>query len=141
VGIYSGVRYINSSIDSSPKRTAATLSTFSERVILILGGRSKGLDFGELVPALREKTKFIILTGECGKKIKEILDYEVKSGRFGVPYRYEPDFYDAIDYAISKAKAGDTVLLSPASTSYDKFNNFEERGDAFKRYIKKRTEK
>ena len=141
VGIYRGVRYVNSSIDSSPKRTVATLATFSDKVIIILGGRGKGLDFHELVPTLREKTKFIVLTGECGKEIKEILDTETRAGRFCAPYRYESDFYDALDLAIREASESDTVLLSPASTSYDCFKSFEERGDAFKRYIKKRNSK
>ena len=138
VGIYSGVKYINSSIDSSPKRTIATLDSLSERVILILGGRGKGLDFSELIPSLKAKTKQIILTGESGLEILEVIKSEVD---FHLPYRYVSDFYDAIEYAILGAREGDTVLLSPASTSYNCFKNFEERGDAFKRYIKKRNSK
>lgn len=127
-----GVRYYNSSIDSSPKRTCATLDTFSDRVIVILGGRSKGLDFSELVPMLEKRAKAIVLTGECADEIESSIS---KSARFSIPHTMKQGFEDAVKYAVSIAKNGDTVILSPAATSYDEFRNFEERGDAFRRII------
>jgi UDP-N-acetylmuramoylalanine--D-glutamate ligase len=136
-----GVDYYNSSIDSSPKRCVNTLNTFSERVVLILGGRSKGLDFSELVPTAINKARKIILTGEASPEIEraflENKDYE----NSGVKLFKVPDFYDAIDFAMKIAEPGECVLLSPAATSYDAFRNFEERGRAFKDYIKKRKNK
>lgn len=136
-----GVDYYNSSIDSSPKRCVNTLNTFSERVVLILGGRSKGLDFSELIPTAINKARKIILTGEASPEIEraflENKDYE----NSGVKLFKFPDFYDAIDFAMKIAEPGECVLLSPAATSYDAFRNFEERGRAFKDYIKKRKNK
>ncbi len=131
-----GVRYYDSSIDSSPKRCAATLSGFSERVTVILGGKSKGLDFSELLPTLSKKTKRVILTGECAYEIKEILDSDKSFSSLGIPYDVIEDFGEAVKYSITTAEPGDSVILSPAATSYDKFKNFEERGDCFAKLIK-----
>jgi UDP-N-acetylmuramoylalanine--D-glutamate ligase len=135
IGCYRGIKYYNSSIDSSPKRCAATLSTMKSRVILILGGRSKGLDFSELFPAVTEKAKEIIVIGECADEITEAMAENKDFCNSGIPYTVFPDFYDGIEYAHRIAKENDTVLLSPAATSYDKFRNFEQRGFEFKRII------
>ena len=135
-GEFSGVKYYDSSIDSSPKRCAATLNSFSERVILILGGRSKGLDFTELIPTLIEKTKRIVLTGENGRDMEVILKSVPEFSNSGIPYVRIDDFFDAVEYAVRTSVPKDTVILSPAATSYDSFSDFEERGCAFKKYIK-----
>ncbi len=129
-GCFSGVRYYNSSIDSSPKRCIATLGSFDKRVILILGGRSKGLDFSELVPHLKRKTKLVILTGETAEELQALCKKEY------VNHVRIDGFEEAVLYAVGYAREGDTVLLSPAATSYDRFKNFEERGRFFKELIK-----
>lgn len=134
-----GVRYYDSSIDSSPKRCAATLGGFSERVTVILGGKSKGLDFSELLPALSKKTKRIILTGECAYEIKEILDSDKSFSSLGIAYDLIEDFGEAVRFSVTTAECGDSVILSPAATSYDRFKNFEERGDYFAKLIKEFT--
>jgi len=135
IGEHDGVRYYNSSIDSSPKRTVATLRSFDGRVIVILGGKSKGLDFAELVPTLLEKAKAIVIMGECAEEIVRTLS---KSSVFGadIPYSVHTSLSEAVGHAALIANPGDTVLLSPSATSYDEFKNFEERGDAFRRIIK-----
>ncbi len=135
VGTFNGISYINSSIDSSPKRTVATLSVMAQRVIIILGGRSKGLDYRELLPSLKEKAKYIILTGESGKEIEKILKIEQRIFGFDIPFTYIDDFFYSIEFASSIADFGDTVLLSPASVSFDRFSSFEERGDKFKDFV------
>ena len=135
IGTFNGISYINSSIDSSPKRTVATLSVMKERVIIILGGRSKGLDYKELLPSLKEKTKYIILTGESGKEIENILKNEKRLFGFDIPFTYIDDFFYSLEFASSIAVFGDTVLLSPASVSFDRFSNFEERGEKFESFI------
>ena len=136
-----GVRYYDSSIDSSPKRCAATLSSFDKRVTVILGGRSKGLDFSELLPTLSDKAKRIVLTGECAEEIKEILDRDGCFSALGIPYDKISDFKDAVSFAARTAEPGDSVLLSPAATSYDSFKSFEERGEFFARIIKEFTKR
>ncbi len=131
LGVYRGVRYYDSSIDSSPIRTSATLAAVKEKVIIILGGRSKGLDFKALIPSLNKKAKHIVLTGECSDEIERLLiDADISN------YTVKKPFASAVKYAAYIASAGDAVLLSPAATSYDEFSSFEERGNEFKRIIK-----
>ena len=129
-----GVKYYDSSIDSSPNRTIETLKSFNDKVIVILGGRSKGLDFSPLVPALREKAKAIVITGECAPEISEVLSRHSAFGNT-IPFAVKDDLCEAVEYAAANAVYGDSVLLSPAATSYDKYKNFEERGDAFRDLI------
>ena len=129
-----GVDYYDSSIDSTPKRSIATLLMMTRPVVLILGGHSKGLDFGELIPIIASKAKFIIITGECADEIEDAI---ASSGSASHILRARiDDFTEAVEYAKKRASCGDAVLLSPAATSYDKFKNFEERGNAFARIIK-----
>lgn len=130
VGNYSGVCYVNSSIDSTPKRTATTLTSLAGEWIVILGGRSKGLDYRELVEPLRARARLAVLTGESGREIEKIL-----CGA-GIKCVYESDFRPAVELAASLARPGESVILSPASTSFDSFSSFEERGEYFKKIIK-----
>ncbi len=132
IGAFRGIRYINSSIDTSPKRCINTLSAFRERVILILGGRTKGQDYTELLPAIKKHVKHIALTGECAEELYEILKSDREIENAGIRYAVVKDFFEAVVYAAAVAREGDTVLLSPAATSYDRFNNFEERGEYFR---------
>ena len=136
LGEIGGVKYYDSSIDSTPKRCAMTLAGFRGNVILILGGRSKGLDFTELIPSAVRVTKKIIIAGECASEIEDALLRSEDFIKSGIPYLIVSDFYGAIDRAYTDAVAGDAVLLSPAATSYDRFKSFEERGDAFKSFLK-----
>ncbi len=136
IGEYRGVKYYDSSIDSTPKRCTSTLESFNEKVILILGGRSKGLDFKELIPTIKRKVKLLILTGECADEIEDILQSDKGFLDSGIIYAHIPDFTEAVVYAALVAKSGDSVLLSPAATSYDCFKNFEERGNVFRETVK-----
>ena len=129
-----GVRYYNSSIDSSPARTIAALGAFDQKVILIAGGKDKGVPFDSLGPALKERVKALVLTGMTAEPIK--LALERTDGYGGVPeITVTEGFEDAVLEAQSLAKEGDIVLLSPASTSFDRFSNFEERGNKFKEIV------
>ena len=122
-----GVRCIDSSIDTTPERTLATLSALSPvRPILLLGGAGKGLSYRPLTEPIGGQTKAVILFGRAADEIAAALD----EGR--VPYRLIPDFDDAVQAALSLAGPGDTILLSPACTAYDAFRNFAERGDRFR---------
>ncbi len=132
IGCFCGVDYYDSSIDSTPTRTAATLAATDGRVIIILGGRSKGLDFSPLIPHLQKKVRHIVLTGECKDEIKEAL----LAGEANIPFTDTECFTDAVMIAVGIARRGDTVLLSPAATSYDEFSSFDERGERFKKIIR-----
>ncbi len=120
--------YINSSIDTSPARTAATLSSLGNGIIIILGGKDKGIGYTRLCSALTAHVKLAVITGENRDKIYNDIKDSTKCALI-------PDFKDAVIYAASAASQNDTVLLSPASASYDSFNSFEERGEFFKGII------
>ena len=131
-----GVKYYNSSIDSSPNRTINTLKVF-EKVILISGGKDKGIPYDELGESLATKTKHIILIGKTGPLIKEALDkYAEKTGvGKDIPVEFCTRYEEAVECARKAASSGDVVLLSNASTSFDMFKNFEERGNLFKEIV------
>jgi len=132
VGYFRGVKYYDSSIDTSPKRCARTLDSFDERVILILGGRSKGQDYRELLPSIKRHVKHVVLTGECAEELRALLQSDRELNEMKIKYALVEDFFEAVVYAATVAREGDSVLLSPAATSYDRFKNFEERGSFFK---------
>ena len=121
-----GVRCIDSSIDTTPQRTLTTLAAlFPIRPILLLGGAGKGLSFRPLTEPIKRQTKGVILFGRAAREIAAVLD----EGE--VAYRMIPDFDQAVQTALSLARSGDAILLSPACTAYDGFKNFAERGDRF----------
>lgn len=130
-----GIKYYSSSIDSSPARTATTLSRFSSDVILILGGRGKGLDLYPLKDAIYNKVRAVFFYGECGfQMLSELREDERLADIY---FLYVRDFSECVEKATNYAKKGDNVLLSPAATSYDCFKNYLERGEEFKRIINK----
>ncbi len=120
-----GVRYYNSSVDSSPSRTYATLSGFSSPVVLILGGRSKGVGFHLLTSLIGQKARAVFLTGENAGEIREAI------APSGVPIYECGTLRECVQGARAVAQYGDAVLFSPASTSFDRYLNFEERGHDF----------
>ncbi len=127
-----GVRYYNSSIDSSPSRTAAALSALApEKPIVICGGADKGCSFEPLAEVLGKHAKAVILTGQTAPKIRAVL-----SAFPTLPIYESASFQGAVELARKIARTGDIVLLSPACTSFDAFRNFEERGDTFCKIVR-----
>ena len=134
VRMFEDVAYFNSSIDSSPSRTAAALSAFEYLggyPIVICGGYDKNIPFAPLAKALDKKAKAVILTGATAEKIKEALVDEMAE----LDIYIEKDFDTAIHLARSIAQPFDIVLLSPACASFDAFKNFMERGNRFKQIV------
>lgn len=129
VAVCDGVRYVDSSADSSPSRTLTTLAATEGSPILLVGGRGKGVPFDTLAPVLLSKARVLILFGETGREIASLIGGR-KEG--GATVLEAGNFREAVRLAVLAARPGDTVLLSPASTSFDEFRNFEERGDAFR---------
>lgn len=126
-----GVKYYNSSIDSSPSRTAAALSALDVKPIIICGGYDKNIPFEPLAKALDDRAKAVILTGATAEKIHEVLRVE----NCKIDIYLEKDFSKAVQLSKHIAKEGDTVLLSPACASFDAFKNFMERGNKFKEIV------
>lgn len=132
VATVDGVKYYNSSIDSTPTRTAAALSALNEKPIVICGGADKNTDYAPLATLLCARAKAVILNGETAKKIGAALDACPDFDKNKLIVYFEADLRSATNKAREIAELGDTVLLSPASTSFDQFKNFEERGEAFR---------
>ena len=130
-----GVDYYNSSIDSSPTRTAAALHSFKDKSIVICGGYDKHIPFAPLAEVLCEKAKTVVLCGATAKAIADAIESCPDFASSGLEYVYEPDFYLAIERAREAASPGDRVILSPACASFDMFKNFEERGKKFKEAV------
>ena len=126
-----GIDFIDSSIDSTPARTVQTLSSLNRPVVIILGGRGKGLDYSEMLPSLKKYAKKVII---CGENAMELYSQIGNA----LPIDITDDFEEAVLLGIEYAKNVGVLLLSPASTSYDRFKNFAERGDTFKRILLKK---
>jgi UDP-N-acetylmuramoylalanine--D-glutamate ligase len=125
VGERDGVRYVNDSKATNVAAALRALAAYSdEPVHLILGGSPKGEDFGPLAAAIGPNVKSVHLIGEEASRLGELID----GHRDG-------DLETALAHAARLAEPGDVVLLSPAAASYDQFENFEQRGDAFRALV------
>ncbi len=127
-----GVRFYNDSIGSSPTRTIATLHSFDRKVRLIAGGYDKKIPYDALGPVAAERTEKLYLCGATAEQIRDAVRVHAP----GHPIEIYKDLRTAIETAYQESKAGDIVLLSPASASFDQFKNFEERGDFFVTVVK-----
>ena len=124
-----GIDFFNDSKATNIESTIAAIKSFKKNIILILGGRDKGTsDFNKLLNFSKSKIKLIITYGESGEKIKAHLDK-----KYTVNFYF--NFKDAITNSINQANEGDTVLLSPSCSSFDQFDNYEDRGNYFKKII------
>ena len=121
-----GVKYYNDSKGTNTDATITALKSFDKGVILLIGGFEKGLDMSVMLPYMG-CVKQVIGYGACGKRIAHDLigdDAIVVSG-----------LQEAVIQAKQLAEPGDIVLLSPTTSSFDQYNNFEERGDHFKQIV------
>ena len=125
VGTVGGVTFVDSSIDTTPSRTIATLTAFDGAPLhILLGGRGKNVSFAPLAAALAERAVRAYLYGEAAGEIEAALQNHVFYTRFAT--------FDAAFLAAARAaRPGETVLLSPACTSFDAFCDYEERGAHF----------
>ena len=136
VRVVNGVRYYNDSIASSPSRTIAGLNSFDQKVILIAGGYDKHIPYDVLGPYICRSVKTLVLGGATGKQIRAAVE-NCADYTPGNPEIIDcPDFTAAVYQCVEVAKAGDIVLMSPASAAFDQFKNFMERGNYFKKLIK-----
>ncbi len=124
-----GVKYVNDSKATNINAVWYALDSFSVPITLILGGRDKGNDYLQLADQIREKVHTIVAIGEAAPLIEEQL-------KAVVPHLQTASTMDeAVKIAQKNAKRGEVILLSPACSSFDMFENFEERGNEFKRIV------
>ncbi len=123
-----GIRFYNDSKATNVDAVLRALESFESGVILILGGREKGLDFAPLVPEVKARAKAVIGMGEAAGHIMETFE--------GVCPAYAcQDMSCAVNKAVSLSDKGDVVLLSPACASFDLYANYQERGKDFARIV------
>jgi UDP-N-acetylmuramoylalanine--D-glutamate ligase len=125
-----GVTYYNDSIATTPERTVAGLRSFKESVVLLLGGRDKHLPLEDLVREASGRCRAVILFGESAGKLAEAF------AGAAIPTIRADSMEEAVSHAHIQAQEGDVVLLSPACTSYDAYENFEKRGEHFRSLVR-----
>ncbi len=125
VATIDGVAFYNDSKATNVEAARRSLEAFSAPVVVILGGRYKGGDFGELLPSLRAHGRAVVAIGEATERIAAALAE-------ALPLERAASMRDAVGRARSLARTGDVVLLAPACSSFDMFRDYAERGRAFK---------
>ena len=132
----SGVKYYNDSFSTTPETAIAALKSFTEPLILILGGSDKGSNYSELGKLINEvdNIKEIILIGDTADKIEEYIDLK---GKYKSKVTKElRTMSEIVSKAKETAKSGDVVLLSPASASFGLFKNYKDRGEQFSQAVR-----
>jgi UDP-N-acetylmuramoylalanine--D-glutamate ligase len=128
VAIKDGVTFINDSKATNVDAVEKALRAMAGPVVLIAGGRDKGMDFTAIKEVVKEKVRLAVVIGETQDKICEAWSGATMCVR-------AESMRQAVKMAASAAHAGDTVLLSPACASFDMFENYEHRGEEFKQEV------
>lgn len=128
-----GIDYINDSKGTNSEATMIAVMAMKKPTVLMLGGFNKGLPFDDLMEVIKNNKfiKNIVAYGDIRQKLS---DCAKKHGINSI-VTCDGDFYNAIDLASSLAKEDECVLLSPATSSFDMFDDYEQRGDKFREYI------
>ena len=113
------------------------MNAFSKKVVLIAGGKDKGISYDSLGPVVNEHVKLLILCGATAGVIRAAV--EQAENYNGLEIVDVADYQQAVSLARNRTEAGDVVILSPASTSFDRFANFMERGRIFKEIVNQLT--
>lgn len=125
-----GVRFVNDSKATNIEAALRAIESFGSGLVVILGGRFKGGDFGELRAALVERGATVVAIGEAAPLVREALAP-------AVPVHDASDMPAAVRTAFAAASPGETVLLAPACASFDMFKDYAERGRVFKQSVAK----
>ncbi len=125
---FAGKKFYNDSKATNIKATQIALSAFKTPVIIILGGMDRGHDFFELKDYVKY-VKYIVAVGECRNRVEQF------AKELNIPVSNVETLKEAVPIANKVAEKGDTILLSPASASWDQYKKFEDRGDEFKELV------
>ncbi len=123
-----GIKFINDSKATNVDSVIVALKSFNDPIFLILGGQDKGNDYSMIEDLVIEKVKKIYAIGSSAEKVFNYFHKKVKT-------ELKKDFDEVINSAISEARSGDIVLLSPACASFDMFDNYVHRGKVFKEIV------
>lgn len=135
VGEVRGVKYFNDSISTCCETTIQAVNSIKNIDTVILGGMDRGIDYKPLVDFLLDsQVKNLILMPDTGLRIRELILTDEK-GDHGKNVFMVSDMEEAVQTAKQETVCGRTCLFSPAAASYGFFKSFEERGEAYKKYV------
>jgi UDP-N-acetylmuramoylalanine--D-glutamate ligase len=120
-----GIKFINDSKATTADSAIWAISNISAPIILIAGGRHKGINYKVILEPAKNKVKQAFLIGEA----KDIIASELKEG---FPVEKVSSLKEAITKSYEQARSGDCILFSPMCSSFDMFKDYEQRGEAFK---------
>ena len=126
-----GVLYYNDSKATNPDAAIRGIGSMNRKTLLIGGGYDKQSGYDEWIEAFDGKVRYLVLIGQTKEKIKEAAE---KHGFHDIILC--EDLKEAVKVCEEKAQPGDAVLLSPACASWGQFDNYEQRGDMFKEYVR-----
>ena len=133
-----GRKFYNDSIATTPESTLVAMESFDAPLILITGGYDKGLPLQSVVEGILKKVEYVVLIGETGSRMADMLNRmqtEMEIEGRSIQFFNAEQLETAVQRAWEKSRPGDVVLLSPASASYDQFDNFQQRGDTFRELV------
>jgi len=125
-----GVTFINDSKATNVDAVSRCIDAIEQPIILIMGGRDKGADFSPLKEKINRKVKQTILVGEAREKIRTQIHR-------ASPILEVEGMREAVRTAFENARRGDCILLSPGCASFDQFRDYKERGDTFRKEVKR----
>jgi len=128
------VRFINDSKATNEDAVKKCLQSLKNPVILIMGGKDKGADFSSIKDEVKKGVKNIYSIGEAKEKIRNQLGG-------ACPIFMVDNLKEAVKEAFKEATEGDYILLSPGCASFDQFESYKQRGDLFKREVRRLKEK
>jgi len=128
VGILDGVEYLNDSKATNLHALESALRSQTRPTVLLAGGKEKGLDYRPLAPLLSEKVIQLVSFGEIGPALSQVFS-EI------LPCQSVATLREAVKAAQKSAPRGSTILLSPGTSSFDQFQGYEERGEAFRSLV------
>ena len=135
VGTYDGILFINDSKGTNTDAAEKAILAFAEPLVLLAGGKNKGLDFHDFMKVVSRRVKSLILLGQAADEMEDA----AKDAGVARILRAS-SFAEGVELAIAEAVPGDVVLLSPACTSWDMFKSYEERGELFKQLVRRHYE-
>ena len=128
IGVVNGVHFINDSKSTNISSTLACVEAIKGPIILLLGGSNKGLDYKKLFTRLPKRVKYIIVYGEIANVLMSTNEssFEIQKAQ---------DLQESFNIATKIARKNDSIVLSPATASYDQFSSFIERGKLFNKLV------
>jgi UDP-N-acetylmuramoylalanine--D-glutamate ligase len=125
-----GVQFLDDSNATHPHSTLCALAAIDRPIVLIAGGKEKGIDSAPLMEGIRRRVKALVAIGSTTPKLMAALEGDVPVVDGG------PDMTAAVRAAVAQADPGDVVLLSPGFSSLDQYTSFAERGDRFRAVVR-----